>query len=92
MLADGAWQAQAQRDLALASARLATLLAPLGGVSHCALFVTVTTAHASALFEHLARQAILVRHFPAHGLLRFGLPGGEAEWQRLGSALANWSP
>ena len=92
VLADGAWQAQAQRDLALASARLATLLAPLGGVSHCALFVTVTTAHASALFEHLARQAILVRHFPAHGLLRFGLPGGEAEWQRLGSALANWSP
>lgn len=91
-LADGAWQAQARRDLTLASPRLATLLAPFGEVSHCALFVTVTTAHASALFEHLARQAILVRHFPAHGLLRFGLPGGEAEWQRLGRALANWSP
>jgi hypothetical protein len=36
-LADGAWQAQARRDLALASARLASLLAPLGEVSHCAL-------------------------------------------------------
>ena len=83
---------QTRRDLALASARLATLLAPLGEVSHCALFATVATAHAAALFEHLARQAILTRHFPAHGLLRFGLPGGEAKWQRLGSALANWNP
>ena len=92
VLADGAWQVQTRRDLALASARLATLLAPLGEVSHCALFATVATAHAAALFEHLARQAILTRHFPAHGLLRFGLPGGEAKWQRLGSALANWNP
>ena len=89
-LADTDWQAQTRADLIAAAARLAALLAPLGEVTSTALFATVATPQVLPLFEHLARQAILTRYFPAHGLLRFGLPGAEAEWQRLASALAGW--
>lgn len=91
-LADTAWQAQARRELSAAGARLAALLAPLGEVTGCALFATLATAHSGPLYEHLARRAILTRHFPAHDLLRFGLPGAESEWQRLATALADWRP
>lgn len=43
-----------------------------------------------ALFEHFARRAILTRRFAQHGLLRFGLPGNETEWQRLSTAIDEW--
>jgi cobalamin biosynthetic protein CobC len=91
-LADTAWQTQARRDLAAAEERLARLLAPLGEVNSTALFVTVTTPHVPALFEHFARRAILLRCFDAHGLLRVGLPGDEAGWQRLAQAINEWTP
>ncbi len=91
-LADTAWQAKACSDLHLASERLAALLLPFGEVTSCALFASVATPQVSALFEHLARQAILTRHFPTLQLLRFGLPGSETEWVRLATALANWIP
>ncbi len=91
-LADTAWQQRTRGELIAGSARLAALLALFGGVQACALFATVATPQSVALYEHLARQAILTRHFPAHGLLRFGLPGSEAEWQRLAAALANFAP
>ncbi|WP_291995018.1 threonine-phosphate decarboxylase CobD [Candidatus Accumulibacter sp. ACC003] len=91
-LADRSWQAQTRRHLAAAAARLAALLAPFGEIASTALFATLATPHAGSLCEHLARQAILLRHFPEHGLLRCGLPGGEAEWQRLADALASWIP
>ncbi|WP_300455347.1 threonine-phosphate decarboxylase CobD [Accumulibacter sp.] len=91
-LADTAWQTQTRSELSAAGTRLAALLAPLGEVSGCALFATLTTTHSGTLYEHLARQAILTRHFPAHDLLRFGLPGAEPEWQRLARALAGWRP
>ena len=91
-LADTAWQERTRRELIAASLRLAALLAPCGEVTRCALFATLATEQSFALFEHLARRAILTRHFPAHGLLRFGLPGIEAEWQRLSSALDEWKP
>jgi cobalamin biosynthetic protein CobC len=91
-LADGAWQADTRRRLAAASARLAGLLGPLGKVTATALFATVHTAEASALHEHLARRAILTRCFADYGLLRFGLPGSEAGWRRLGAALDEWKP
>ena len=90
-LADTPWQARTRAELIAAAARLAALLAPLGEVTSTALFATVAIPQALPLFEHLARQAILTRYFPAHDLLRFGLPGAEAEWQRLASALAGWT-
>jgi cobalamin biosynthetic protein CobC len=91
-LADTAWQAQARVELAAAGRRLAALLVPLGEVSSTALFSTVTTADVSALCEHFARRAILIRCFETAGLLRFGLPGNETEWQRLASAINEWKP
>lgn len=91
-LADHAWQADTRRRLAAASARLAALLGPLGEVTAAALFATLHLAEANALHEHLARRAILTRCFADHGLLRFGLPGSEAGWQRLTVALDEWKP
>jgi cobalamin biosynthesis protein CobC len=91
-LADSAWQAHTQRSLALATERLAARLAPHGEVTSTALFATLTTPHAAALYEYLARRAILTRCFAAHGLLRFGLPADEAGWTRLAAALDDWKP
>lgn len=89
-LADTDWQTRARQQLAAASQRLACLLAPLGSVASAALFASLSRPDVAALHEHLARRAILVRHFDAHGLLRFGLPAGENEWQRLDTALMEW--
>ncbi len=90
-LADLAWQDATRKRLADSSQRLADGLAPFGEVTRTALFCTLKTAHVAALFEHLARRAILTRRFDQPGLLRFGLPGPEAEWQRLALALAEWN-
>ena len=89
-LADTRWQTAARVDLAAAGQRLAALLAPLGGVSSTALFSTIATPDVSALSEHFARRAILIRCFETQGLLRFGLPGNEAAWERLASAVNEW--
>ncbi|MBF0401679.1 MAG: threonine-phosphate decarboxylase [Magnetococcales bacterium] len=88
-LTDVAWQTAARHALPLASDRLASLLsrhdlAPAGGT---ALFQWVVTAKAGEWWLFLAEQGILVRHFPAWGALRFGLPGEEKAWQRLEQAL-----
>ena len=82
------WQRRARERLSAASQRLARLLVPLGEVSRSALFCTVRTDRLAELSDHFARHAILVRRFDAHGLLRFGLPGPESEWQRLTDALS----
>ncbi len=70
------------------------MLAPLGKVQRTALFCTVGGDAASlsvtALADHFARRGILVRRFDLHGMIRFGLPGGEGEWQRLAAAVAEW--
>lgn len=87
-LADVAWQDAMREKLGAQSQRLAETLAPLGEVTRTALFCSVKTPAAEALFEHFARRAILTRHFAQHGLLRFGLPGDEAQWQRLESAIS----
>lgn len=90
-LLDAPWRQTAQRRLLAASQRLAALLAPLGEVGRTTLFCTLRGVRPAALIEladHLARHAILVRRFDEHGLLRFGLPGAEEEWQRLEAALA----
>lgn len=90
-LQDSAWQAATREQLAANSQRLADILTPLGEVTRTALFCTVKTPQVAALYEHFARRAILTRHFDQHALLRFGLPGREAEWQRLAAAVAAWS-
>ena len=90
-LEDTAWQVATRSQLATSSQRLAELLAPLGEVSRTALFCTVNTPHVAGLFEYFAQRAILARHFDQHGLLRFGMPGGEAQWQRLSTAITEWS-
>jgi len=49
----------------------------------------VRTKDAAELFQRLGQEGIIVRRFADHpSWLRFGLPGNEAEWQRLGAALA----
>ncbi|UCV23129.1 threonine-phosphate decarboxylase CobD [Ferribacterium limneticum] len=89
-LQDSAWQAAARNRLIAASARLHQLLAPLGEVKSTALFATLTSARSAELHEALARQGILTRHYDQQPLLRFGLPGNEAGWQRLSDALSAW--
>lgn len=88
-LADEAWQAFARQRLLRDSARLAELLArhglpPAGGT---ALFQRVEHERALGVHNALAQMGILVRRFDAPPSLRFGLPGGEVEWQRLEAAL-----
>ncbi|MDP2155657.1 MAG: aminotransferase class I/II-fold pyridoxal phosphate-dependent enzyme, partial [Sulfuricella sp.] len=88
-LADAAWQNTARQRLENSSGRLADLLAryglpPDGGT---ALFQWVKCERALAIRDELAQTGILVRSFDAPPSLRFGLPGGAAEWQRLESAL-----
>jgi cobalamin biosynthetic protein CobC len=90
-LLDTAWQAAARPRLQTAGERLHQLLAPLGDVKSTALFATLSSARSAELHEALARQGILTRHFDQQPLLRFGLPAGEADWQRLTDALAAWS-
>lgn len=89
-LADRAWQARTRARLARDGARLAALLTrhglrPAGG---CALFAYVRARRADAMHRALARQGVLTRLFDQPPALRFGLPGTEADWQRLDRALA----
>jgi cobalamin biosynthetic protein CobC len=91
-LQDTDWQSAARAALIERSARLAECLAPLGEVSCTALYCTLSTAQGEALFEHFARRAILTRPFKELGLLRFGLPRREADWQCLAQAVAAWKP
>ena len=90
-LEDLAWQAEAREQLAAASRRLAEMLSPLGEARKTALFCALAGKESplpvAPLAEHFARRGILVRRFEAHGLLRFGLPGHETEWQRLEAAV-----
>ena len=89
-LADAAWQAAARDDLAAAGRRLGELLAPLGPVNGTPLFAALTSPRAEELHDFLARRGILVRRFDQQPILRFGLPGSEADWQRLAAALDAW--
>ena len=89
-LTDGDWQARERPRLAAAGDRLRVLLSrhgltPAGG---CALFQWVLTSAAVRLHQELAHQGILTRLFDEPISLRLGLPGSEAEWERLDRALA----
>lgn len=88
-LADGAWLAAAARDRAADSRRLDALLARHGRiVGGTVLYRLLETPEAPALFERLGRAGIYVRRFQHDPTrLRFGLPGDEVEWARLGDVL-----
>ena len=89
-LQDGDWQRQARQRLRADGARLGTLLAGLNPdkIAGCALFQTLYHAEAGRLHRQLAEGGILTRAFEPPGLLRVGLPGTPAAWQRLEAALA----
>lgn len=90
-LADDAWQAATRTRLAAAGERLGELLAPLGPVTATPLFAALSCAQAAELHDFLARRGILCRRFDQQPIVRFGLPGPEAAWQRLAATLADWS-
>lgn len=87
---DDAWIAATGRHLAMARQRLDELLARFGW--HAAggtdLFRLIADNRAPRLFRHLAQHGILTRIFAYDSAwLRLGLPGADAEWQRLQAAL-----
>ena len=88
-LRDRPWQEGTRARLRSDGARLAGLLkacglAPTGG---CELFQWRLSEQASRIHESLARVGILTRLFECPVSVRFGLPGPEKDWQRLGAAL-----
>jgi cobalamin biosynthesis protein CobC len=92
-LADAAWTERTRRRLAIAAKRLDALLAAaqLGVVGGTSLFRLVQTPAANTLFRHLGQAGIWVRTFPDHpDWLRFGLPAGRDQWDRLARALASF--
>lgn len=89
-LADHLWQAETRRRLHQDAARLDTLAVAAGWqlVGGTALFRTYATPLATHARDHLARHQIWSRIFPYSATwLRLGLPGTQAEWQRLQTAL-----
>jgi cobalamin biosynthetic protein CobC len=94
-LADTAWTATTRARLAAAAQRLDDLLiaAGLKVAGGTALFRLGSTPRAGEVFDRLGRAGIFVRRFADQAMwLRFGLPGGEADWQRLGAALVGHGP
>jgi cobalamin biosynthesis protein CobC len=89
-LADIGWAQAAREALAQDAVRLDRLLTAAGLeiVGGTSLFRFVRSPAADALADHLGRAGIVVRRFTdAPTALRFGLPAGEAAWQRLATAL-----
>lgn len=88
-LADRTWQSSQRQALLAASLRLAELLRQVGwgDPSGTGLFRYLMRPDAEIRYRALARRGILVRHFALPAALRFGLPGDEAQWQRLRDAL-----
>lgn len=89
-LRDRVWQHRARQCLRAGSERLERTLSacglpPSGG---CDLFQWVHTPKSASIREHLAQAGVLVRAFRTPSSLRVGLPGSEAQWHRLQTALA----
>ncbi|MCP5267521.1 MAG: threonine-phosphate decarboxylase [Zoogloeaceae bacterium] len=89
-LADRDWQAAERTRLAAASARLTSVLAPLGETMSAPLFCWLPTPDAVTLHDHFAARGLLVRLFTDIPGIRIGLPGNENEWQRLAAAISEW--
>ena len=93
-LADSGWQAGMRRRLARDAARLDALFGRFGVpvAGGTTLFRYIRLSDAASLFSALGERGILLRHFSGRPeVLRAGLPGEGEEWQRLESALADWS-
>ncbi|MBT9304162.1 threonine-phosphate decarboxylase CobD [Pseudomonas sp. TAE6080] len=91
-LRDSAGHTHQRQRCEEASQRLFSLLEqyglrPQGG---CALFQWLIADRAEQLHEFMAQRGILLRLFVHDSSLRFGLPGTDADWQRLEQALAAW--
>lgn len=89
--ADSDWANATRHRLQSAATELDALLVRHGlePKGDCPLFRLVGTPHAQALFERLARAAILTRPFADRpDWLRFGLPADAAAMARLDRALA----
>lgn len=93
-LSDAAWLARTGEERTGDAARLDALLSPHGRiVGGTSLFRLLETPAAPALFARLGRHGIYVRRFQnAPTRLRFGLPGDEAGWARLQTALTVDAP
>ncbi|MBF0269637.1 MAG: threonine-phosphate decarboxylase [Alphaproteobacteria bacterium] len=90
-LLDDAWIGAMRQTLKADALRMDRLLSGLGMriVGGTSLFRLAETDGADELYERLGRRGILLRVFAKYPKwLRFGLPGPEAEWTRLQSALA----
>lgn len=90
-LADVEWRERTRNKLAEAALRLDACLVKAGleVIGGTSLFRLVRSKDAGRLFQSLGEAGIMVRRFAEHpAWLRFGLPGSDAEWQRLKSALA----
>jgi cobalamin biosynthesis protein CobC len=90
-LSDQSWAQTTRARLAQAARRLDQVLtgAGLTVAGGTSLFRLVRTAAAPELFHHLGRAGIVVRRFGHQATwLRFGLPAGEPDWQRLAAAMA----
>jgi|TARA_R110002072_G_scaffold295907_1_gene467137 cobalamin biosynthetic protein CobC len=88
-LKDERWQTIIAERLSADIQRLERLLSDHGldASSGTLLFRYVPHPRSAELAEALAAQGVLVRRFDQPPALRFGLPGSEAEWQRLSQAL-----
>jgi cobalamin biosynthetic protein CobC len=88
-LADEAWAAAQRSRLAEAAGQLDAALAEAGCrvLGGTALFRLAEHPLSGTLFAHLARRGILTRPFKNRSALRFGLPAGPEELERLREAL-----
>lgn len=87
---DHDWIARTVSELPVRARRLDALLAGRGlaATGDCPLFRLVETDNPQALFDRLARNAILTRPFDDNPRwLRMGLPAGDAEFARLDASL-----
>ncbi|WP_439572954.1 threonine-phosphate decarboxylase CobD [Phreatobacter sp.] len=90
-LADAAWAAAMRQRLAREATRLDRLLAGAGFARPGGTPLFRLAHHPRAQDWHLAlaRSGLWTRRFDHdHEVLRFGLPGRRAHWQRLSAALA----
>lgn len=89
-LLDTAWQQQTCKMLEESGQRLKLLLQQAGfdTVQGCGLFQWLLCDDAQQIQQWFASRGVLLRLYQQSASLRFGLPGLEAEWQRLGNLLS----
>ena len=91
-LADFGWSERTPIKLAEAALRLDACLVKAGleVIGGTSLFRLVRSKDAGRVFQSLGETGIMVWRFAEHpSWLRFGLPGGASEWQRLETALTS---